>query len=230
MLFTILFWIRAYCSAPFPVRSGCQLELAFSTHSCVLQATQMMMALPESQYWCHFFTEDSNSENYCLPSLHLLFSCFFLIDINFQWVYSFRHYLHVYFCTMDLLSYCFDDANDNILQTFSFRIVMQNESLPLLCIRASEGRGSHTRVNCSKVVMQSIQVLEGEIKNMIIRHSLTIYEESKHIFCPIWTSPFFYCSYFYTFALFSVELPSQQAFQVAQNVLSTMATFEQWMA
>lgn len=188
------------------------------------------MALPESEYWFHFFTEDSNSENYSsLPSPHFWFSCFFPIDINFQWFYRFRHYLHIYFCTMDLLRYGFDDSNDNILQTFSFWIVMQNEPLSLLRVSASKGRGSHTRVNSSKVVMQSIQVLE-EIKNIVIRHSLTIYEESKNIFCPIWTSPFSHCSYFYTFALFSVELPSQQAFQVTRNVLSTVATFEQWMA
>lgn len=157
------------------------------------------MALPESQYWCHFFTEDSNSENYCLPSLHFWFSWFFPIDINFQRGYRFRHYLHIYFCTVDLLSDCFDDSNDNILKTFSFWIVMQNESLPLLRVGASEGRGSHTRVNSSEVVMQSIQVLEEDFKNIIIRRSFIISEERKYIFCLIWTFPF---SYFSCFCLF----------------------------
>lgn len=88
---------------------------------------------------------------------------------------------------MDLLSYCFDDSNDNILQTFSFRIVMQNESFPLLCISASEGRGSHTWVNSSKMVMQGIQVLEEEIKNIIIRHSLISFNECKYVSCLIYS-------------------------------------------
>lgn len=101
---------------------------------------------------CHHFTFD--------------FLDFVPNDIKLQCIHPFRHYLHIYFCTVDLLSYRFDDSNDNILETFSFRIVMQNESFPLLRISASKGRGPHTRVNSSKVVMQSIQILEEEIKNL----------------------------------------------------------------
>lgn len=71
-------------------------------------------------------------------------------------------YLHIYFCAVNLLSNCFDDSNYNVLESFSLGIVMQNESLPLFCISTSKGRGPHTWVYCSKVVMKSIKVLQGD--------------------------------------------------------------------
>jgi len=67
--------------------------------------------------------------------------------------------LHVYFSAMYLLSYCFDDSDDNILKYFSLCVVVQSESFALFCIGASKGRSTHTRVDSSEVVMQSIKVL-----------------------------------------------------------------------
>ena len=71
------------------------------------------------------------------------------------------HYLHVYLGAMYLLSYCLDDSDDNILQPFSLWVVVQDESFALLRIGAAEGRRPHAWVDGSKVVMQSIKVLQG---------------------------------------------------------------------
>lgn len=70
------------------------------------------------------------------------------------------HYLHVYFCAVDLLSNCLDDSNDDVLQPLPLRVVVQNEPFALLRVRAPKGRRAHAWVDGSQVVVQGIEVLQ----------------------------------------------------------------------
>lgn len=61
---------------------------------------------------------------------------------------------------MYLLSYGFDDPDDDILKPLSLGVVVQDESSALVRIRAPKGRCPHPRVDGSEVVVQSIKVLQ----------------------------------------------------------------------
>lgn len=65
-------------------------------------------------------------------------------------------YLHNYFSSMDLLCHCFNNANYNVLQSFSFWVVMQNKAFSFLCISAPKWWSTHTWINGTKMIMQSI--------------------------------------------------------------------------
>lgn len=54
---------------------------------------------------------------------------------------------------MDLLSDSLDDADDNVLQAFSLRVVVKNQIVPLLCIGAAEWGSPHPGINGTQVVM-----------------------------------------------------------------------------
>ena len=71
------------------------------------------------------------------------------------------HYLHVYLSVVYLLGYRFYDPDDNVLQAFSLRVVVQDKPFALLGVGAPKGRRPHTRVDGRKVVVQGIEVLQG---------------------------------------------------------------------
>lgn len=73
--------------------------------------------------------------------------------------------LHLYLRAVDLLSHGFNDANHNVLQAFSLRVVVKNEAVPLLRVRAAEGWRPHPRVDGAQVVMQSVKILKSPINS-----------------------------------------------------------------
>lgn len=54
---------------------------------------------------------------------------------------------------MDLLGDCLDDANHNVLKTFSLRVVVKDQVVAFLGVCAAEGGGSHPGVDGTQVVM-----------------------------------------------------------------------------
>lgn len=73
-------------------------------------------------------------------------------------------YLHLDLGAVDLLSDGLDDADHDVLQAFSLRVVVKDQAVALLCVRAAEGWRPHPRVDGAQVVVQSIQILKSPIK------------------------------------------------------------------
>lgn len=69
--------------------------------------------------------------------------------------------LHLYLCAVDLLSDGLNDANHNVLQAFSLRVVVKNQAVALLCVRAAEGWRPHPRVDGAQVVVQRVEILKS---------------------------------------------------------------------
>lgn len=63
---------------------------------------------------------------------------------------------------MDLLGHGLDDADDDVLQSLSLRVIVQDEAVPFLGIGAAEGWSTHAGVDGTQVVVKSIQVLEQQ--------------------------------------------------------------------
>lgn len=63
---------------------------------------------------------------------------------------------------MDLLGHGLDDADDDVLQPLPLGVVVQDEAVSLLGVRAAERRSAHAGVDGSQVVMESIEVLEQQ--------------------------------------------------------------------
>lgn len=63
---------------------------------------------------------------------------------------------------MDLLGNSLDDADDNVLQSLSLGVIVQDEAVSLLSICTAEGRRTHAGIDGSKMVMESIEILEQE--------------------------------------------------------------------
>lgn len=96
---------------------------------------------------------------------------------------------------MDLLGYGLDDADDDVLQSLSLRVIVQDEAVSLLRICAAEWRRTHARVDGTQVVMESIQVLEQEEPLLLYRYwsicKLYYYTPVKeltvaHVWLRIW--------------------------------------------
>lgn len=79
--------------------------------------------------------------------------------------------LHLDLCAVDLLSDGLNDADHDVLQAFSLRVVVKNQAVALLCVGAAEGRRPHPRVDGAQVVVQSIEILKSPIKNPTYLHS-----------------------------------------------------------
>lgn len=60
---------------------------------------------------------------------------------------------------MDLLSHGLDDADHDVLQAFSLRVVVQDQVVALLSVCAAERGRPHPRVDGAQVVVQRVQVL-----------------------------------------------------------------------
>lgn len=61
---------------------------------------------------------------------------------------------------MDLLGDRFDDANHNVLEALSLRVVVKYEVVSFLRVCAAEWGGSHPGIDGTQVVMQGIQILK----------------------------------------------------------------------
>lgn len=72
-------------------------------------------------------------------------------------------YLHLDLGAVDLLSDGLDDADHDVLQAFSLRVVVKDQAVALLCVRAAEGWRPHPGVDGAQVVVQSIQILKSPI-------------------------------------------------------------------
>lgn len=77
--------------------------------------------------------------------------------------------LHLYLCSVDLLSNSFNDANHNILQAFPLGVVVKDQVVSFLSIGAAKRRSPHPGIDGAQVIMESIQVLQ--IHNKGLKHN-----------------------------------------------------------
>lgn len=80
---------------------------------------------------------------------------------------------------MDLLGDGLDDADDDVLQSLSLGVVVQDEAAPLLGVCTAERRSAHAGVDGSQVVMERIQVLEQEEPALLYKY-WSIYKLHPH--------------------------------------------------
>lgn len=80
---------------------------------------------------------------------------------------------------MDLLGDGLDDANDDVLQSLSLRVIVQDEAVSLLGVRTAERWSTHAGVDGSQVVMESVKVLEEEEPLLLYRY-WSIYKRRPH--------------------------------------------------
>lgn len=87
--------------------------------------------------------------------------------------------LHVDLGAVDLLGDGLDDADDDVLQSLSLGVIVQDEAASLLGVRAAERRRAHAGVDGPEVVMKSIEVLKEE-KPLQLNTSWSFYKLHPH--------------------------------------------------